>query len=370
MRNVQRLDYFISTYRSGSADVASLNRRGKVYYIDITYKPPAAEIAAVKAAEKAAKRAAKDKAKVAKQAANAKAKEAAARAKADTKAAARTEKLLPPLPPLPPDWGSAVDAASGSTYYYHKVTKSVMWDRPTEATSTSPSKEQEQAGAGAGAGAGADDDARAGGEAPDSGVTPSSPAKLKRKSANEGDAAVAAADTAVSPKAAGSTKKKQRKDEKPKAAGNKYYKNKTMITQASTAAKMRQAKRTAPVKGSVMAGKPARRQSNAAGKVGKATPKKKTAVAKVSLKKSSKSKAPSKPKPKAKKKKKEEEEEYKVSKIVGHRARLGKTEYKVRWKGYGAADDTWEPLENVDGNTAYLKYFKTVVKTKTKKTKK
>lgn len=52
------------------------------------------------------------------------------------------------------------------------------------------------------------------------------------------------------------------------------------------------------------------------------------------------------------------DEEYTVTKILRHRTRRGKVEVQVRWKGYTAASDSWEPLENVDGNTAYVKYAK------------
>lgn len=40
----------------------------------------------------------------------------------------------------------------------------------------------------------------------------------------------------------------------------------------------------------------------------------------------------------------EEEEEYEVQDIIDHRKeRGGKIVYRIRWKNYGAADDTWEP---------------------------
>ncbi|XP_060077475.1 M-phase phosphoprotein 8-like [Ylistrum balloti] len=42
-----------------------------------------------------------------------------------------------------------------------------------------------------------------------------------------------------------------------------------------------------------------------------------------------------------------EEELYEVERIMGISKASGKTLYKVRWRGYGATDDTWEPIENL-----------------------
>ena len=44
-----------------------------------------------------------------------------------------------------------------------------------------------------------------------------------------------------------------------------------------------------------------------------------------------------------------EEESYEVEKVVNHRhTENNELEYKVRWKGYSAAHDTWEPFANFD----------------------
>ena len=38
---------------------------------------------------------------------------------------------------------------------------------------------------------------------------------------------------------------------------------------------------------------------------------------------------------------------YVIKKIVGHRTRNGQRQYKVRWRGYTEADDTWEPRNSL-----------------------
>ena len=51
------------------------------------------------------------------------------------------------------------------------------------------------------------------------------------------------------------------------------------------------------------------------------------------------------------------EEHYLVEGIIGKRCRKGVTQYLVRWKGYGAENDTWEPEINVQHLTQELRKF-------------
>ena len=40
---------------------------------------------------------------------------------------------------------------------------------------------------------------------------------------------------------------------------------------------------------------------------------------------------------------------YDVEGILGHRDKAGVREYKVRWAGYNATHDSWEPEGNLEG---------------------
>jgi hypothetical protein len=42
------------------------------------------------------------------------------------------------------------------------------------------------------------------------------------------------------------------------------------------------------------------------------------------------------------------QEEYEVEKILDIRINRGKRQYKVKWKGYGENENTWEPIENLE----------------------
>uniref|UniRef100_A0A336LVR4 CSON002945 protein n=1 Tax=Culicoides sonorensis TaxID=179676 RepID=A0A336LVR4_CULSO len=52
----------------------------------------------------------------------------------------------------------------------------------------------------------------------------------------------------------------------------------------------------------------------------------------------------------------EDDEEYEVQEIVGHRYVGKQLEYKIRWKGYSAKDDTWEPKKSLSCPDKIKKY--------------
>ena len=52
-------------------------------------------------------------------------------------------------------------------------------------------------------------------------------------------------------------------------------------------------------------------------------------------------------------------EEYEVEKIVGERRIRGKIQYRVRWKGYRAEDDTWQTARDLRNAPELLKEWKT-----------
>ncbi|KAF7321397.1 Reverse transcriptase-RNase H-integrase [Mycena kentingensis (nom. inval.)] len=50
------------------------------------------------------------------------------------------------------------------------------------------------------------------------------------------------------------------------------------------------------------------------------------------------------------------EEEYLVEKVLDKRTRYGKTQYKIRWRGYGAEDDDWIDSEELE-DSAHIEAF-------------
>ena len=66
----------------------------------------------------------------------------------------------------------------------------------------------------------------------------------------------------------------------------------------------------------------------------------------------------------------EGEEEYEVERILKKRMTAGGvTEYLIRWKGYGEADDTWEPEYNVEHAQEAIAQFKENVQTRPRRRK-
>jgi hypothetical protein len=54
---------------------------------------------------------------------------------------------------------------------------------------------------------------------------------------------------------------------------------------------------------------------------------------------------------------KSEETVYAVDKMVGMRWSKGSREYLVRWEGYSASHDTWEPMENLVGCAQQIREY-------------
>merc|ERR1711963_303737 len=75
--------------------------------------------------------------------------------------------------------------------------------------------------------------------------------------------------------------------------------------------------------------------------------------------------AEEKPRKKKKgKKKKKAEAEYEVENVVSKRETdEGKVEYLVKWKGYDASDNTWEPVENLESSQELIMSLKGEPKT-------
>merc|ERR1712099_184265 len=58
------------------------------------------------------------------------------------------------------------------------------------------------------------------------------------------------------------------------------------------------------------------------------------------------------------KKKKKAEAEYEVESVVSKRETdEGKVEYLVKWKGWNASDNTWEPVENLESSQELIDEF-------------
>ncbi len=53
-----------------------------------------------------------------------------------------------------------------------------------------------------------------------------------------------------------------------------------------------------------------------------------------------------------------EEAEFEVQEVLAHRKVKGQDQYLIRWKGYTAYDDTWEPVPNLKNAQEALKKFK------------
>lgn len=65
-------------------------------------------------------------------------------------------------------------------------------------------------------------------------------------------------------------------------------------------------------------------------------------------------------------KEKESLKEYEVDRIIEvHFKKKGTKEFLIRWKGFSAADDTWEPEENLNCPDLIAKFMQKLEKMKT-----
>ena len=53
------------------------------------------------------------------------------------------------------------------------------------------------------------------------------------------------------------------------------------------------------------------------------------------------------------------EGQFEVEKIVDHRSRRGKLQYKIKWKGYSNSSNSWENESNIDAPDVLVAYKKT-----------
>ena len=51
------------------------------------------------------------------------------------------------------------------------------------------------------------------------------------------------------------------------------------------------------------------------------------------------------------------QEEYEVEQILNYRQKQNKTEYLVKWRGYGAHENSWEPEINLRNAERILKEY-------------
>merc|ERR1712223_344046 len=61
------------------------------------------------------------------------------------------------------------------------------------------------------------------------------------------------------------------------------------------------------------------------------------------------------------------EEENVVEKVVDKRTKRGKTQYLVKWKGWGEDDNTWEPIDNLEGSKGKIEEYEKKLKDKDSK---